>query len=448
MVSGPQLIPILGNYDPNNVIVLPPYYIEDAIAYGYNSTCTAFNTCFNSTRGLRGLYPAKDDQQLNKTDIEIFSRPDPGWVTSFNMSEGILLSVGGQANKTEIEPCLPGRPFCTVFKNSTEGKNMVLANDLKLDMNMLMLWDGLKHRVLAGSINRPNIYQTFLTACLRRTYAAAAVYTAGVNSTVRLSELVVYIEQNCTRNVNSTTLSDMLKEYKMTTTLCIDEPKCSIDIKEITGSARLARVSIVNNDFRLESINVYTSDANCTTVASVNLTFSGYIANLGEVYSHVDMPGYSNTLVFSNTSTGDTRQDTKILKTPSIDTVFYTGYGWSGKTVSCYAVSENGVQVNASMISITVIAAAVAISTLIMHKYEGLRAFEPPLALTIAKFVEQDKANAVSPNSPGNVQLRPSTSSSRLFLTVNGKPLMTTDAALSENLSLVGTNLDEDKDRD
>ncbi|CAO3665186.1 unnamed protein product [Umbelopsis ramanniana] len=423
MVSEPQMIQILGSYDPNNVIVLPPYYIGDAVAFGYNNTCTAFDTCFNSTRGLRGLYPAKDYQPLNQSGIEILSRPDAGWVTNFNMSEGIQLSVGGLVNQTGtgLEPCLPGRPFCTVFVNSTEGRNMVLANDLRLDMNMLKLYDGSKKRPLAGSINWPNMYETLLTSGMRRTYAAAAVYIAGVNHTVRLSELVVYIEQNCTKKGSSITLSNMLKNNNMSTTLCIDEPICSIDVKDITGSARLARVSIVNNDFRLESINVYTSDATCTTVASVNLTFSGYIANLGEVYSQLILPSYSDVLVFSNTSMGDTRQDTKILKNPWIDTVFYTGYGWSGATVSYYGVSENGVQ------------------------YEGLRAFEPPLALTIAKFVEQDKANVISPNSAGNVQLRPSISSSRLFLTVNGKPLMTTDAAVSENLSLVGTNLDEDK---
>ncbi|CAO3667503.1 unnamed protein product [Umbelopsis ramanniana] len=41
------------------------------------------------------------------------------------------------------------------------------------------------------------------------------------------------------------------------------------------GSARLARASIVNNEFRLESINIYTSETNITSVASVNLTFTG-----------------------------------------------------------------------------------------------------------------------------------------------------------------------------
>jgi len=326
---------------------------------------------------------------------------------------------------------------------------MVLANDLRLDVNRIRISNTLNHtNYLAGGINWPNIYETFTTGNIRSTYAAAAVYKAGVDHTVRLSEIVVYIEQNYINSSWTGNLSSLIQQVHHKITLCDDEPACAVNVAAINGSARLARVSIVNNEFRLESISIYTSEANIISVASVNLTFTGYIANLGDMYGEITLPEkYYNALVFSNTSTDDTRPDTRILKQMSIDTVFYTSYGWNGYTLSSYAHVEYGVKVNTSMVIVTILAVAVAISTLLMYRYEGLRAFEPPLALTIAKFVEHDKANAISPDSAGNVQLRSSASRSHLFLTVNGKALMTTDATLSERLSLVDTTLDgEEKD--
>jgi hypothetical protein len=445
--SEPRVNTIKGSYDQDNVIVLPPYYIQDVVAYGYNTTCKAFATCFNSTLEQPGLYPLQAIQNLSTTSIETLYRQDRGFVTDFNISERVLMPVGG---KEHNRSCMAGRPFCTAFMNSSAGKNMVLANDLRLDVNRIRIFNTveLKNYYLAGSINWPNIYETFTTGNMSTTYAAVAVYNAGVNNSVQLSEIVVYIQQNYINYTWTGDISSIIQAFNHKTTLCDNEPNCTLKMTAINGSARLARVSIVNNVFRLESINIYTSEANITSVASVNLTFTGYIANLGDVYDGRKLPiNPHNSLVFSNTSKGDTRPDTRILKQMSIDTVFYTGYGWSGKTLSSYARVEYGVKVNTSMIIVTVLAVALAISTLLMYRYEGLRAFEPPLALTIAKFVEHDKANAISPDSAGNVQLRPSASRSNLFLTVNGKTLMTTDATLSERLSLVGTTLDgEEKD--
>jgi hypothetical protein len=116
--------------------------------------------------------------------------------------------------------------------------------------------------------------------------------------------------------------------------------------------------------------------------------------------------------------------------------------GCNGATLSRFECMENGVQVTDSMIIIAVVAASVAISAFLMQRNEGLRALEPPLALTIASFVEQDTAKGISPGSAVHVQLRPSAANSHLFLTVNGIPLRTTDVALNEGLSLVSTTLD------
>ncbi|KAI8578559.1 hypothetical protein K450DRAFT_246343 [Umbelopsis ramanniana AG] len=315
---------------------------------------------------------------------------------------------------------------------------MVLANDLRLDVNMVKFSEASGVHPLAGSINWPNIYETFTTGEIRTTYAATGVYFAGVNNSVVLSDLVVYIEQNSTARVWSGNLSTILQNFNFSTTLCEGEPLCAINMAEITGSARLARVSIVNDEFRLESINVYMSYPHTTTVASVNMSITGYSTKLGDVYNSTNVPKtWKNSLVFSNTSTGDKRQDTKILKQGQIDTVFYTSYGWNGATVSRYKRKGNGVQINASMIVITVLAAVVAISAWLMQRIDGLSAFGPPLALSIAGLVEQDTASDNSPDSDKDVQLRRSSSSSRLFLTVNGKPLMTAEVALNEGLSLM-----------
>lgn len=446
-ISEPQVNRIKGSYNHDNVIVLPPYYIQDVVAYGYNATCKAFDTCFNSTLGQPGLYPLQDIQNLSTTSIDILHRQDVGWVTDFNMSEYIRMPVGGTEHNIS---CIAGRPFCTAFMNSPEGRNMVLANDLRLDVNRIRISSTLNYtNYLAGSINWPNIYETFTTGRIRSTYAAVGVYKAGVDRTVRLSEIVVYIEQDYINSSWTGNISSILRSLHHKTTLCDDEPACALNITAINGSARLARVSIVSNEFRLESISIYTSEANITSVASVNLTFTGYIAKLGDVYGELTLPTkYYHALVFSNASEDDTRPDTRILKEMSIDTVFYTGYGWNGYTLSSYARVEYGVKINTSMVIVTVLAIAVAISTLIMYRYEGLRAFQPPLALTIAKFVEHDKANTTSLGSPGNVQLRSSARRSHPYLTVNGKALMTTDATLNERLSLVDDTLDgEEKDR-